>query len=107
QQDHLGEWKFTAPDHLGSVRAVYDDELSEDYFVQYAPYGDPFGSVGSNPMPYGFTGEPTDSNGLVHLRARYYNPNLGNFISRDPLETPNRYAYTKCNPIRYTDPSGK
>ena len=54
---------------MGSVRAMYDDTLNEDYYTQYAPYGDPFGSVGSNPTPYGFTGEPTDISGLVNLRA--------------------------------------
>ena len=106
QEDHNGNWTYPALDHLGSVRAVFDDELNEDYFTQYAPYGDPFGSVGSNPTPYGFTGEPTDGNGLVHLRARYYNPDLGNFISLDPLETANRYAYANENPVNLTDPTG-
>ncbi|MBL8161402.1 MAG: hypothetical protein JNJ61_05400 [Anaerolineae bacterium] len=36
--------------------------------------------------PYGFTGELTDSNGLVYLRARYYSPALGVFASQDPFE---------------------
>jgi len=106
QEDHNGNWSFTAPDHLGSVRAVYDESLNEDYFTRYAPYGDPFGSVGSNPTPFNFTGEPADSNGLVHLRARYYHPGLGNFISLDPLETANRYGYVDENPINFMDPSG-
>ncbi|NOG52030.1 MAG: hypothetical protein HND48_23265 [Chloroflexi bacterium] len=33
---------------------------------------------------YGFTGELTDGNGLVYLRARYLAPGLGTFASRDP-----------------------
>ncbi|MCC6567290.1 MAG: hypothetical protein IT298_16130 [Chloroflexi bacterium] len=39
-------------------------------------------SAGSN--SYGFTGELTDGNGLLYLRARYLAPGLGTFASRDP-----------------------
>ena len=49
--------------------------------------------------PYGFTGEPTDGNALLYLRARYYAPSLGTFTALDPLWTPNRYAYVGGNPI--------
>ncbi len=49
----------------------------------------------------------------VYLRARYYNPSTGRFISRDsfagrrsdPLSL-NLYTYCRNNPIRYIDPSG-
>ena len=49
----------------------------------------------------------------VYLRARYYNPTTGRFISRnsyagkasDPLSL-NLYTYCRNNPIRYVDPSG-
>src|SRR5690606_13760080 len=48
-----------------------------------------------------------------YLRARYYNPTDGRFISRDtwsgdmnnPLSL-NRWNYTHSNPINYTDPTG-
>lgn len=33
----------------------------------YDPYGTPFGATGTSQTPYGFTGEQTDSNGLVYL----------------------------------------
>lgn len=63
---------------------------------------------------YGYTGEETDDEtGLIYLRARYYDPGLGRFISADPfwgrLEEPasqNRYVYVQNNPLLYTDPSG-
>lgn len=61
----------------------------------------------------GFTGEPTDANDLVYLRNRYYNPELGTFLSMDPYEgdfndpmSLNRYAYVRGNPVNLTDPSG-
>lgn len=64
-------------------------------------------------IKFGFTGEPTDTNDLVYLRNRYYNPHLGTFLSMDPHEgdfndpmSLNRYAYARGNPVNLTDPSG-
>jgi hypothetical protein len=52
--------------------------------------------------------------GLVYLRARYYDPQVGRFISIDPLppipilpQTINRYPYGGNNPVIMADPSGK
>lgn len=79
----------------------------------YAPYGIPWGEQGTAQTPFGFTGEPTDQNNLVHLRARYYSPVLGVFPSLDPLEgdipenrSLNRYGYVQGNPANFTDPIG-
>ena len=41
-------------------------------------------TAGSVPT-YGYTGREPDATGLVHYRARYYHPELGRFVSRDPL----------------------
>jgi RHS repeat-associated protein len=63
---------------------------------------------------YGFNGEDYNSlTGLQYLRARYYEPESGTFLTRDsylgditqPLSL-NRYAYAMNNPLMYTDPSG-
>jgi RHS repeat-associated protein len=61
-----------------------------------------------------FTGEALDaSTGLYYLRARYYEPSLGRFLSRDPLLgspffplSQHRFEYALANPVRYRDPSG-
>ena len=52
--------------------------------------------------------------GLVFLRARYYDPASGRFISRDPVwgivdvpETLNRYTYAMNNPVVYLDADGE
>ena len=58
---------------------------------------------------FGFTGAWTDAvTGLVHLRARDYDPATGQFLSVDPAVDSTRqpYAYTGNNPIQRTDPSG-
>ena len=60
-----------------------------------------------------FTGEPYDASGLYYLRARYYDPTTGRFITEDTLFgemdnplTQNLYAYCLNNPVLYIDPSG-
>ena len=61
-----------------------------------------------------YCGEYFDTEtGTIYLRARYYNPSNGRFISRDSfagkLEDPlslNLYTYCANNPIIYFDPSG-
>jgi RHS repeat-associated protein len=52
--------------------------------------------------------------GLVYLGARWYDPELGRFLSPDPAgydpevyESFNAYAYGNNNPYRYVDPSGE
>ncbi len=53
------------------------------------------------------------NNGFLHLNARYYNPEIGRFLSRDPRlgdDTnrlgKNEYIYAENDPIRNTDPDG-
>jgi RHS repeat-associated protein len=45
----------------------------------------------------------------LFLRLRSYQPSLGIFLSRDPAGfavSPQRFAYTRCNPVNLVDPSG-
>ena len=44
-----------------------------------------FEQAGVTAPTFGFTGEQTDPSGLVYLRARYMNPQLGMFLSKDPV----------------------
>ena len=65
-------------------------------------------------MAYKYTGKEKDATtGLYFYEARYYDPVLGRFISPDTfvqaatdLQTLNRYAYARNNPLRYNDPTG-
>jgi RHS repeat-associated protein len=47
--------------------------------------------------------------GLYYMRARYYDPKLGRFLSEDPLGLAggmNLYAYAGNDPINFYDPNG-
>jgi hypothetical protein len=49
-----------------------------------------------------------DSTGLYYFNARYMDPEIGRFISRDPaMDGANWYVYCRNNPLKYVDPDGK
>ena len=73
-------------------------------YNDFDPYGTPIENGGD---PYGYTGEWwEDELGLLHLRARWYMPEVGIFLSRDPVDGEPPYLYVRGNPLRYNDPSG-
>jgi RHS repeat-associated protein len=48
--------------------------------------------------------------GLYHYRARWYSPELGDFLERDPLgyfDSPNLYQFVNRNPVNFLDPLGE
>jgi len=61
------------------------------------------------------SGEQYDSDlSLYYLRARYYNPQTGRFLSRDPEngkptdpKTLHKYLYASGNPVNRIDPRGR
>jgi RHS repeat-associated protein len=105
-EDNSGVWTHPAQDGLGSVRMELSDNLTVNGMQILSPFGVVESSQGTIGIPFGFTGEQTDGNGLSYLRARYYNPETGVFTALDPMELLNRYAYVNGNPIRFSDPSG-
>lgn len=100
-------------DALGSVRQLTHESSSILASKSYDPYGNVTSSTGSVESVFGYTSEQTDPSGMVYLRARYYNPNDGRFLTRDTWKgnyqdpsTLNAWNYTSSNPVNYTDPSG-
>jgi RHS repeat-associated protein len=71
-------------------------------------------SQGTTPNAYRYTGQQSDADsGLLYLRARYYEPSTGRFITQDAKKgdpknpkTFNFYVYCLNNPLTLTDPTG-
>ena len=69
----------------------------------------------TSPSPSYCSGEQYDPDlGLYYLRARYYNPATGRFLSRDPEDgkpvdpkTLHKYLYADGDPVNAKDPTGR
>ncbi|MCO6455655.1 MAG: hypothetical protein J5I93_10210 [Pirellulaceae bacterium] len=103
-------------DGLGSTTDLTSPAGAALASYSYDAFGQPRATVpagGATPLDnsYLFTGEDLDPDtGLVYLRARYYDPETGRFLSKDPAgfpDGPNQYAYAGSNPVNYVDPSGQ
>jgi len=97
-------------DALGSVRQTLDDAGGVLATTSYDPWGTPQDTLSA---PFGFTGE-LHHQGQVYLRARWYAPGQGRFVSEDPFagfpELPyslHAYQYAYSNPVMWTDPTGE
>ena len=98
-------------DHLGSTRLVTDENRNIVAAATYHPFGGLSAEEGLK--DYLYTGKEKDATGLYYYGARYYDPDVGRFLTRDPLkgdifnsQSLNRYTYCLNNPLKYTDPSG-
>jgi RHS repeat-associated protein len=80
---------------------------------EYSSYGTQTHHSGGSDTPFQFHGAlgcMTDSNGLVYMRARTYNPRAMRFLQADPLNFAaglNWYTAFNNNPILYVDPEGE
>jgi RHS repeat-associated protein len=119
QQEILRQGSGQAPrlyyvhDGLGSVRQLLDTTGQIETNYAYDPFGVPL--VGGEVYnPYQFTGEAWDAEvGLLYLRSRYYQPEVGRFVTRDawpgdPLRpgTLNGYVYVVNSPVNLADATG-
>ena len=105
-------------DHLGSSNVITDQNGNQLASYEYTPYGTLAGNELANaqtpqPVNHYFTGKELDATGLYFYGARYYDPEIGRFISADTIvqapydpQSLNRYSYCRNNPINYIDPTG-
>ncbi|MGC1119670.1 MAG: RHS repeat-associated core domain-containing protein [Candidatus Methanofastidiosia archaeon] len=97
-------------DHLGSTRLVTDESADIVVSTRFEPFGE---NTSPGEESYLFTGKEQDETGLYYYGARYYDPELGRFTTRDPLagdktnpQSLNLYGYCVNNPLKLTDPTG-
>ena len=119
-----GTWtpSFYGYDGFGTVRQLTSVAGAVTDTYEYDAFGNFFTKSGTTPNNYLYRGEQYDPDlGLYYLRARYYNPNTGRFMSRDPLDvqprnpdgTPidprrlHKYLYAGADPVNLEDPRGE
>lgn len=98
-------------DAVGTARALVDASATVTDSYVLDSFGTPTGAATTTVNPYrygGAWGYMTDPSGLQQLGARFYWPELGRFISQDPIgDGVNWYAYAGNNPVVYVDPAGE
>ena len=107
-----GSYYYTR-DHLGSIRELTDGSGNTRARYSYDPFGRQTKLTGDLDADFGFAGMfQTTGAGPLLTRFRAYDPELGRWLSRDPLknaefgEGPNLYLYVGDDPVNRTDPSG-
>ena len=98
----------------GDVVSITDASANNIKTYRYDAFGVEKNIDESDTNAFRYCGEYYDSEtDTVYLRARYYSPEIGRFISRDsyagnagdPLSL-NLYTYCHNNPLLYSDPTG-
>ncbi|MBU1220900.1 RHS repeat-associated core domain-containing protein, partial [Myxococcota bacterium] len=123
--------RWMHPDHLGTTGCITKDgdpQGQAETITLYLPYGaGPSASLRESTFeekseagfrdPYGFTGNELEVDlGIMYFGARWYNPQLGRWLSPDPLylvstaknaeKDQNIYHYAGNNPWKFVDPDG-
>jgi RHS repeat-associated protein len=122
QRKSAGTWAsyYYTHDHLGSIREVMNSDGSLAARYDFDPYGkrqSQYQSAAySGGCDLGFTGHITQASPvpgqseLVLTLFRAYDPQLGRWLSCDPLGEKggmNLYGYVLGNPVNFRDPNGK
>ncbi|MFG2497440.1 RHS repeat-associated core domain-containing protein [Streptomyces sp. NPDC048441] len=101
-----GKTYYYLADAIGTTEAVVNADGEKVNSYTYSPRGVTTADE-QVPQPYRFAGGYQDPTGLYHLKARFYDPNVGRFTQPDPsgLET-NPYLYASGDPTNRIDPAG-
>jgi RHS repeat-associated protein len=98
---------FSSPTDFADGRG--DRQLS---LQRFRP--DTRGGSGDTVNPFRYTGQQLDGDGRYYLRARFYDPGNGRFLSHDPLMgsasdpiSMHRYLYAGADAVNGIDPSGE
>ena len=96
--------RFVIADQLGSTRVMLDGNGDVKWFSDYEPFGQNLSKKtwNSTDTSEEFTTYTSDIEiGLKYAQNRYYDPELGRFISEDEAQAGyNWYAYANNNSLR-------
>ena len=97
-------------DGLGTTTSLSNAAGTLAQTYTFDSFGKQTASSGSLTNPFQYTGRELDSEtGLYYMRARYYDPSAGRFLSEDPSDFNggiNFYAYVANDPVNWNDPLG-
>ncbi|KUG21933.1 hypothetical protein ASZ90_008299 [hydrocarbon metagenome] len=98
---------------VGSTIAMTDNTQAVVNKYAYDAFGNIANQQEAVAQPFKYVGQygvMTELNGFYYMKARYYDPTVGRFISEDPIGfeggTVNLLAYVGNNPVTGIDPSG-
>ncbi|MBK8259684.1 MAG: RHS repeat-associated core domain-containing protein [Polyangiaceae bacterium] len=104
-RDNIKLFYLNDAQSVRALRPMGTQGTSDAY--TFSAFGEVLASSGTSPNGYGFQGEATDVSGLVYLRARYLDPSLGRFLTRDPVSGEPPYSFAHNDPPNKTDPTGR
>ena len=97
-------------DGLGSSRTTTISSQTVTATATYEGFGNSLATTGSTGSAYGFAAtsryRADGDAGLTHVGARYYDAQVGRFVTRDTMLSQHPYLYCEHDPVNCVDPSG-
>jgi RHS repeat-associated protein len=97
-------------DGVGTTRATVNGVQAITSTLTTEAFGNVVAQWGSSANPYRFAGawgyRDDGDAGLLHVGARYYDPQVGRFVSRDAVLSEHPYLYCEHEPVNAVDPQG-
>ena len=115
QTDGSGNQTYLLGNGLGSTEVLSDEQGNAVSTYKYAVEGKVRSQGVTGSTEYLFAAQQYDADlGMYYLRARYYDPMVARFISKDPFPgmltnsaSLHPYVYAMNSPTNLTDPSGR